>query len=157
MRQRFTQLALNIFVLTQKAAERLSHQEIGTEHLLLGIVQEEYGIAGRVLRELGATPERIAEIIERTTDTRPRGASDHKPNLTPEVKQIIEFAVDEARVLSQTLISTEHLLLGLMRLADNTALIMLHQLGLTPDLIRLETQRAVQIKQQQDKDGAALS
>ena len=72
--QRFTQRARRVLALAQEEAERLSHNYIGTEHLLLGIVREENGIAGRVLRELGAKPERVAEMVERMTGAGRRGA-----------------------------------------------------------------------------------
>ena len=65
--ERFTQRARRVLQLAQEEAERLSHNYIGTEHLMLGLVREENGIAGKVLRELGAKPERVAELVERLT------------------------------------------------------------------------------------------
>ena len=137
-----------MLALAQEEAERLSHNYIGTEHLLLGIVREENGIAGRVLRELGAKPDRVAEMVERMTGAGRRGASERKLDLTPRTKQVIEFAVDEARKLGHSFISTEHLLLGLIRQGDGVAIDVLRQLGLTPERIRRETLRAVQQEQQ---------
>ncbi len=151
--QRFTQRARKVLALAQEEAERLSHNYIGTEHLLLGIVREENGIAGRVLRELGAKPDRVAEMVERMTGAGRRGASERKLDLTPRTKQVIEFAVDEARKLNHSFISTEHLLLGLIRQGDGVAIDVLRQLGLTPERIRRETLRAVQSEQQ--SEGAA--
>jgi len=125
----------------------LSHNYIGTEHLLLGLVKEENGIAGRVLREMGAKPERVAEMVERMTGTGRRSPSAGKLELTPRTKQVLEFAVEEARKLSHNYIGTEHLLLGLIRHADGVAIDVLRQLGLTPDRIRRETLRAIQQEQ----------
>ncbi|MGQ9904398.1 MAG: ATP-dependent Clp protease ATP-binding subunit [Anaerolineae bacterium] len=144
--QRFTQRARRVLILAQEEAERLSHNYIGTEHLLLGLVKEENGVAGRVLRELGARPDRVAEMVERMTGAG-RRAPAGKLDLTPRTKQVVEFAVDEARKLGHSYIGTEHLLLGLIRQGDGVAIDVLRQLGLTPDRIRRETLRAVQQEQ----------
>lgn len=143
---RFNQRARRVLQLANDEAERLSHNYIGTEHLLLGIVKEENGIAGRVLRELGAKPDRVAEIVERMTGAGQRAPAS-KLDLTPRTKQVLEFAVEEARKLSHAYIGTEHLLLGLIRQGDGVAIDVLRQLGLTPDRIRRETMRAIQQEQ----------
>jgi ATP-dependent Clp protease ATP-binding subunit ClpC len=155
--QRFTQRARRVLALAQEEAERMSHNYIGTEHILLGLVKEENGVAGRVLRELGAKPERVAEMVERMTGVGRRSASDRRIDLTPRTKQVIEFAVDEARKLGSSYINTEHLLLGLIRQADGVAIDVLRQLGLTPERIRRETLRAVQEEQQSETEGEAPS
>ncbi len=152
--QRFTQRARRVLTLAQEEAERLSHNYIGTEHLLLGLVKEENGVAGRVLRELGAKPDRVAEMVERMTGAGRRAAAG-KLDLTPRTKQVIEFAVDEARKLGHSYIGTEHLLLGLIRQGDGVAIDVLRQLGLTPDRIRRETLRAVQQEQPESGKPAA--
>jgi len=144
---RFNQRARRVLQIANEEAERLSHNYIGTEHLLLGLVKEENGIAGRVLREIGAKPERVAEMVERMTGTGRRSPSAGKLELTPRTKQVLEFAVEEARKLSHNYIGTEHLLLGLIRHADGVAIDVLRQLGLTPDRIRRETLRAIQQEQ----------
>ncbi len=151
--QRFTQRARRVLAIAQEEAERLSHNYIGTEHLLLGLVKEENGVAGRVLRELGAKPERVAEMVERMTGVGRRSGSERRIDLTPRTKQVIEFAVDEARKLGAAFISTEHLLLGLIRQGDGVAIDVLRQLGLTPERIRRETLRAVQEEQQSETGG----
>jgi ATP-dependent Clp protease ATP-binding subunit ClpC len=151
--QRFTQRARRVLALAQEEADRLSHNYIGTEHLLLGIVREENGIAGRVLRDLGAKGDRVAEMVERMTGAGRRGVSERKLDLTPRTKQVIEFAVEEARKLGHSFISTEHLLLGLIRQGDGVAIDVLRQIGLTPERIRRETLRAVQLEQQSDSSG----
>ena len=65
--QRFTQRARRVLSLAHEEAERLHHNYIGTEHLLLGLIREEGGVAGRVLRELGLDPARVKEMVERLT------------------------------------------------------------------------------------------
>jgi ATP-dependent Clp protease ATP-binding subunit ClpC len=151
---RFNQRARRVLQIANDEAERLSHNYIGTEHLLLGIVKEENGIAGRVLRELGAKPERVAEMVERMTGAGRRAPSS-KPELTPRTKQVLEFAVEEARKLSHSYIGTEHLLLGLIRHGDGVAIDVLRQLGLTPDRIRRETMRAIQQEQPEGAKAAS--
>ncbi|MCS6773757.1 MAG: ATP-dependent Clp protease ATP-binding subunit [Thermoflexales bacterium] len=128
-------------------ANRLAHNYIGTEHLLLGLVKEEGGIAGRVLRELGARPERVAEMVERMTGAGRRSSANEKPELTPRTKAVLELAVEEARKLGSAYIGTEHLLLGLIRQGDGVAIDVLRQIGLTPERIRRETMRAIQQEQ----------
>jgi ATP-dependent Clp protease ATP-binding subunit ClpC len=153
---RFTQRARRVLQLANEEAERLSHNYIGTEHLLLGIVKEESGIAGRVLRELGAKPDRVAEMVERMTGAG-RRASASKLDLTPRTKQVLEYAVEEARKLGHSYIGTEHLLLGLIRQGDGVAIDVLRQLGLTSDRIRRETLRAIQQEQPEGSNRPASS
>ncbi|HQV70403.1 MAG TPA: ATP-dependent Clp protease ATP-binding subunit [Thermoflexales bacterium] len=149
---RFTVRARRVLQLSSESAQELKHNYIGTEHLLLGLVREEAGIAGRVLRDLGATPERTLDMVERLTGAGKR-ANPGQPDLTPRTKQVIEYAVDEARKLSHSYIGTEHLLLGLIRQTDGIAIDVMKQLGLTPERIRRETLRAVQ--QEQPETGTA--
>ena len=152
--ERFTQRARRVLQLAQEEAERLSHNYIGTEHLMLGLVREENGIAGKVLRELGAKPDRVAELVERMTGAGKRqGGASAKLDLTPRTKQVIEYAVDEARKLGHSYISTEHLLLGLIRQGDGVAIDVMRQIGLTADRVRRETLRAVQQEQPEGASG----
>lgn len=140
--QRFSQRARITLQLAQDEAQRLSHNYIGTEHLLLGMVREENGIAGRVLRGLGAEPEQVAKLVERMTGVGP-SVKTQQLDLTPRTKQVIEFAVDEARKLGHNYIGTEHLLLGLIRQPDGVAIDILRQLGLTADRVRGEVFRVM--------------
>ncbi len=143
---RFTQRARRVLQYAKDEAERLAHSYIGTEHLLLGLVKEENGIAGRVLRELGARPDRVAEMVERMSGAG-RRTGNTRLELTPRTKQVLEYAVEEARKLDHPYIGTEHLLLGLIRQGDGVAIDVLRQIGLTPDRIRREVMRAIQQEQ----------
>ena len=140
---RFTQRARRVLAYAQEEAERLNHSYIGTEHLLLGLLREESGIAGKVLRDLNVQFERVTELVERITGPG-RRTPFSKIDLTPRTKRVIELAVDEARRLGQHYIGTEHLLLGLVRQGDGVAIDILRQLGANPEQIRRETMRAVQ-------------
>jgi ATP-dependent Clp protease ATP-binding subunit ClpC len=140
--ERFTQRARRVLSLAHQEAERMRQSYIGTEHLLLGLIREEGGVAGRVLRELGMEGDRVQEIVERMTGTGTyRGG---KLDLSPGTQQVLEFAVDEARRLNHHYIGTEHLLLGLVRYGEGVALDVLRKLGLTPEQIRRQTRRILQ-------------
>ncbi len=140
--ERFTQRARRVLSLAHQEAERMRHNYIGTEHLLLGLIREEGGVAGRVLRELGLEVERVQEMVERMTGTgQYRGG---KLDLSPGTQQVLEYAVEEARRLGHHYIGTEHLLLGLVRHGEGVALDVLRKMGVTPEQIRRQTRRVLQ-------------
>ncbi|MGE5251346.1 MAG: ATP-dependent Clp protease ATP-binding subunit [Bacteroidota bacterium] len=139
--ERFTQRARRVLSLAHQEAERARHSNIGTEHLLLGLMDEEGGVAGRVLRELGMTSDRVREIIERVAATEAR-FNPEKIELAPDTQQVLEYAVDEARRLGHHYIGTEHILLGLVRV-EGTAMEVLRRLGVTADQIRRQTRRVL--------------
>ena len=139
---RFTKRARRVLSLAQEEAQRLNHNYIGTEHLLLGLVREENGVAVRVLRELGVDPRQIRERVERTVG-RGQRASYGKLSLTPRTKRVIELAVDEARRLGHHYIGTEHLLLGLVREGEGVAVDVLKGLGVSLDKVRSQTARVM--------------
>ncbi len=140
--ERFTQRARRVLSLAHQEAERMRHNYIGTEHLLLGLIREEGGVAGRVLRELGLEVDRVQEIVERMTGTgQYRGG---KLDLSPGTQQVLEYAVDEARRMGHHYIGTEHLLLGLVRHGEGVAIDVLRKLGVTAEQIRRQTRRVLQ-------------
>jgi ATP-dependent Clp protease ATP-binding subunit ClpC len=141
--ERFTQRARRVLTIAQENAESMHHNYIGTEHLLLGLILEESGVAGRVLRGMGLNPRRVQEMVERMAGTQGRGTRTNL-ELTPRVKRIIELAVDEARRLGHHYIGTEHLLLGLIRQGESVALDILKKMGISPEQIRQETRKAIQ-------------
>jgi ATP-dependent Clp protease ATP-binding subunit ClpC len=140
--ERFTQRAKRVLSLAHQEAEQMRQNYIGTEHLLLGLMREEGGVAGRVLRELGLEIERVQEVIIRMTGFGQHRAT--KLDLSPGTQQVLEFAVDEARRMGHHYIGTEHLLLGLMRLNEGVAIDVLRKLGVTPEQIRRQTRRVLQ-------------
>jgi len=141
--QRFTQRARRVLSLAQEEAERLQHSYIGTEHLLLGLMREEGGVAGRALRELGLDIKQVEEFIERKSHS-----GEHTPftklDLSPGTKRVLELAVDEARRLGHHYIGTEHLLLALVSHNEGVAMDVLAALKITPDQIRRQTNRILQ-------------
>jgi ATP-dependent Clp protease ATP-binding subunit ClpC len=141
--ERFTQRARRVLSLAQEEAERLRHNYIGTEHLLLGLMREEGGVAGRVLRELGLEQRRVEELVEELTRASSR-TSNAALDLSPGTKRVLELAVDEARRMGHHYIGTEHLLLGLVRQSDGVAIDVLKRLGISPEEIRRQTRRVLQ-------------
>lgn len=139
--ERFTQRARRVLSLAHAEAERARQNSIGTEHLLLGLMDEEGGVAGRVLRELGMTSDRVREVVQRISGI----SANFDPNkieLSGETQQALEYAVDEARRLGHHYIGTEHILLGLVRI-ESVAMEALRRLGVTPDQIRRQTRRVL--------------
>lgn len=139
---RFTKRARRVLTLAQEEAQRLNHNYIGTEHLLLGLVREENGVAVRVLRDLGVDPKQVRERVERTVG-RGQRTMYGKLSLTPRTKRVIELAVDEARRLGHHYIGTEHLLLGLVRAGEGVAVDVLKSLGVGLDKVRSQTARVM--------------
>ena len=140
--ERFTQRARRVLSLAHQEAERAHQGSIGTEHLLIGLIEEDGGVAGRVLREMGMEAERVREMVLRLTGEG-KNPPDGKIELSNDTQQVLEFAVDEARRLGHHYIGTEHLLLALVR-TEGTAVEALRRLGITPDEIRRQTRRVLQ-------------
>ncbi|GAB1471613.1 ATP-dependent Clp protease ATP-binding subunit [Chloroflexota bacterium] len=139
--ERFTQRARRVLSLAHQEAERARQNSIGTEHLLLGLMDEEGGVAGRVLRELGMSSDRVREVVARVSSASATFDA-NKIELSAETQQVLEYAVEEARRLGHHYIGTEHILLGLVRV-ESTALEALRRLGVTPDQIRRQTRRVL--------------
>jgi len=140
--ERFTQRARRVLSLAHEEAERLHHNYIGTEHLLLGLIREEGGVAGRVLRELGLESARVKEMVERLSGQGRYAGG--RIELAPGTEQVIQFAIEEARRMGHHYIGTEHLLLGLVRQGEGVAIEVLRRLGVTPEQVRRQTRRILQ-------------
>ncbi|HEY1279099.1 MAG TPA: Clp protease N-terminal domain-containing protein [Acidimicrobiales bacterium] len=136
MFERFTARARNAVVLAQEEARRLDHNYIGTEHVLLGLLREPEGVAGRALRRLGISLEAvrssIEQIIGRGGERPPEG---HIP-FTPRAKKVLELSLREALQLGHNYIGTEHILLGLIREGEGVAAQILVQRGADLERVR---------------------
>jgi ATP-dependent Clp protease ATP-binding subunit ClpC len=141
--ERFTQRARRVLSLAQEEAERLRHNYIGTEHLLLGLLREDGGVAGRVLRDLGLEQRRVEELVDELTRASSRSTAG-AAELSPGTKRVLELAVDEARRMGHHYIGTEHLLLGLVRQPEGVAIDVLKRLGVSPEEVRRQTRRVLQ-------------
>ncbi len=140
--ERFTQRARRVLSLAHQEAERMRHNYIGTEHLLLGLMQEDGGGAGQVFRDLGIEVERVQDIIERMTGIGQYSST--RPELSPGTQKVLEIAVEEARKLGHHYIGVEHLLLGLTTYNDGVAIAALAKMGVTPEQISRQTKRVIQ-------------
>ena len=139
--ERFTQRARRVLSLAHQEAERMRHNYIGTEHLLLGLMREDGGVSGQVFRDLGLDIERVQSVIERMTGVGQQSTS--RPELSPGTQKVLELAVEEARKLGHHYIGVEHLLLGLARYNDGVAIAALRKLGVTPEQITRQTHRVL--------------
>jgi hypothetical protein len=135
---KFTERARKVLSLAQEEAQRLQHNYIGTEHLLLGLVREGEGVAAKVLNNLGVELNKVRDAVEFMV-----GHGDRivlgELGLNPRAKTVIELAVDEARRLNHHYIETEHLLLGLVREGEGIAAGVLESLGVRLEKVRTET------------------
>ena len=127
----FTPRAEEALRLAQEAAEEMGHGYVGTEHILLGLMREENGIAHRVMREYGMTEDMICTVLERSVGKGLSGAAPSQ-GLTPRAKSAVELAVSEAMRMGAACIGTEHLLMGLLREGSNMAIRVLETVGIDP-------------------------
>ncbi|KAF9118611.1 hypothetical protein BGX30_004457, partial [Mortierella sp. GBA39] len=126
---RFTERAQKVLALAQEEAVRLGHNNIGTEHILLGLIREGDGIAAKALIGLGLGLEKIQDEVETLI-----GRGQEQPTniaYTPRAKKVIELSMDEARKLGHTYVGTEHILLGLIREGEGVAARVLNNLGIS--------------------------
>lgn len=117
MNELFTEKAKMVLILAQDEAKRFRHHSVGTEHILLALVIEQEGMAGKTLRQFAVNEQDVREEIEHFTGYGTMGSISKNVILpySPRAKQVITFATDEARRLGAPLVGTEHLLLGLLR------------------------------------------
>ncbi|WP_096156018.1 ATP-dependent protease ATP-binding subunit ClpC [Bacillus sp. FJAT-45066] len=127
---RFTERAQKVLALAQEEALRLSHNNIGTEHILLGLVREGEGIAAKALVALGLGPEKIQKEVENLIGHGQENTQSI-PHYTPRAKKVIELSMDEARKLGHSYVGTEHILLGLIREGEGVAARVLNNLGVS--------------------------
>ncbi|MBB5175014.1 ATP-dependent protease ATP-binding subunit ClpC [Texcoconibacillus texcoconensis] len=126
---RFTERAQKVLALAQEEAMRLGHNNIGTEHVLLGLVNEGEGIAAKALSALGLESDKIQSEVESLIGS--SEAQVEQIHYTPRAKKVIELSMDEARKLGHSYVGTEHVLLGLIREGEGVAARVLNNLGVS--------------------------
>src|SRR5258708_28283746 len=142
MFERFTDRARRVVVLAQEEARMLNHNFIGTEHLLLGLVHEQEGVAAKALESLGIRLEAVRQEVEQIVGRGEHAPSGHIP-FTPRAKKALELAQRESMDLGHGFIDTEHVLLGLIREGHGVAAQVLVRLG--ADLSRVR-QQVIQLR-----------
>jgi ATP-dependent Clp protease ATP-binding subunit ClpA len=138
MYERFTDRARKVMQLANKEAQRFNHEYIGTEHILLGLVQEGSGVGANVLKNLDIDLRKIRLEIEKIVQSGPHIVSVGKLPQTPTAKKVIDYSIEEARSFKHNYVGTEHLLLGLMREEEGIAAQILINLGLRLQDLREE-------------------
>jgi ATP-dependent Clp protease ATP-binding subunit ClpC len=133
--ERFTDRARRSVVLAQEEARMLNHNQIGTEHLLLGLVHEHDGVAGKTLTSLEISLEDVRREVEEIIGQGRAVPVGHIP-FTPRAKKVLELSLREALQLGHNYIGTEHILLGLIREGEGVAAQVLQKLGADPNRVR---------------------
>jgi len=141
--ERFSESARKVLTRAQGAAQRLGHNYIDTEHLLLGLAQQESGVASKVLANLGIPANKVQPAVEFLIGKGQKPSTTDEVGLAPRAKKVIEFAIDEARRFNATYIGAEHILLGLLREKEGIAYTVLENLGVTLEKAREEVSRVI--------------
>jgi ATP-dependent Clp protease ATP-binding subunit ClpC len=139
MFERFTERARRVIILARGEAEKYQHEYLGTEHLLLGILREGSGVSVSVMQNMGVNLKQLeAELVSKLPPTENVLTLGEIP-FSPKAKKVLELAVEEARLLGQNYIGTEHLLLGLMKEENGTAAQVMKSFGVSLSMVRKET------------------
>ncbi len=141
MQERFTERVRKVISLARQEAIRLHHDYIGTEHLLLGLVNEGEGVGAVVLTNLGLALDELRRAVENAVSSGSETLVLGEVPLNQEARSALNHAVDEARRMNHTYIGTEHLLLGLLREERGVACQVLQSLGMDLEMVRNETVR----------------
>ena len=153
MKYKFTNSAEQALEIANELAAKLGHNYIGTEHVLYGLVEEQNGVASKVLANQGVTSEAVLKEIEELIGINEEGAIEDTDAIgfTPRTKRIIENAFVEARRLNSEYIGTEHLLIGIMREGDSVAVRIMMDLNVNPQKLYNEIVKAVNEGEGQDQ------
>lgn len=134
--EKFTDKARKVLVLAQDEARGLHQPYVGTEHILLGLIQEKDGLAAQALARLNVGYEGVVQTIRQVVSIDEEADVSGHLQFTPRVKRVLENSLREAMQMGQSYISTEHLLLGIVREGEGTALEVLGRMGVTGDDVR---------------------
>ncbi len=155
MFDRFTDRARKVMGLARQEAQRFNHDYIGTEHILLGLIQEGSGVAADVLKNLDVDPKKIRQEIEKLVSHGTTMVTMGQLPFTPRAKKVLELALEEASNLGHNYIGTEHLLLGLIREQEGIAAQVLTNLSVRLEDVREEVLELLgaEVAQGEDEDG----
>ena len=155
MFDRFTDRAKKVMSFARQEAMKFNHEYIGTEHILLGLVQEGSGVAANVLKNMSIDLEKIRHEVEKIVKTGPSMVTMGQLPFTPRAKKVLELSLEEASQLSHNYIGTEHLLLGLIRENEGIAAQVLMNLGVKLDEVREEVLEFLGASESGEEEGEA--
>jgi ATP-dependent Clp protease ATP-binding subunit ClpC len=138
MYEKFTDRSRKVLALAKNEARRLSHDHLGTEHVLLGLIAEGSGVAANILKHLDFDLAKARDQVERLAQRGKSADANSELCETPQFKNLIEYSVEEAQALGHHYVGTEHLLLGLLRDDKGVAAVALTCSGLQLDEVRNE-------------------
>jgi ATP-dependent Clp protease ATP-binding subunit ClpC len=138
MYEHFTDRARRVMILANQEAQRFNHEYIGTEHILLGLVEEGSGVAANILKNLNIDLRAVRLEVERIVQSGPGTVAMGRLPQTPRAVKVIEYAIEEARNLKHHHVGTKHLLLGLLREEEGVAAQVLMNMGLGLEDVRAE-------------------
>lgn len=137
MLEEFSRHAKIVFTIAGQEAQRLNHDHVGPEHILLGLVREGSGVGSYALQDLGIEPRQVRKEVEKLVG-KGSGGGQVAIHQTPEAKAVVERAVEEARNHNEHVIGTEHVLLALMHDPDGVPVKVLNKLGVSLEKVRRE-------------------
>ena len=144
MQEKYTESARHALDLAKKAALSYGHVALGTEHILLGLLEEPTGTAGKVLKEAKATPDKLKELLDKLVHGENEERSGKKTlEYTPRAEYVLENAVEEAESFHQELVGTDHLLLALIKETDCVAARLLVTMGVNMQKLYIDTLTAM--------------
>ena len=152
----FTERVRRVLQMAREEAQRLHHEYVGTEHILLGLIREGEGVAAAVLQNLNVDLDEVQQKIEETVK-KGKAVQATGPDLpyTSRAKKVLELSMSEARELNHSYVGTEHLLLGLLREEKGIAAQVLTESGVNLDAARTETLRLLGTEMPQQGGTAA--
>jgi ATP-dependent Clp protease ATP-binding subunit ClpA len=153
MFERFTDRARRVVVLAQEEARMLNHNYIGTEHLLIGLIREDRGVAGKGLESLGISVDAVRQQVEEMIGMGEQAPSGHVP-FTPRAKKVLELSLREALQLGHDYIGPGHIMLGLIREGDGVAAQVLVRLGADLNQVRQQVIQRLHGFQGEDEPGS---
>ncbi len=156
MYERFTDQARKVMALANHEAQRFNHEYLGTEHILLGLVKEGFGVGANILKNLHVDLSKVRLEVEKFVKSGPETVTMGKLSQTPRAKKVIEYAIEEARNLNHNYVGTEHLLLGLLREKSGVAVKVLMNLGLSLNQVREEVLKLVRVMDALEIEGPVI-
>ena len=143
MIDRFTEAAREAISLAADAAESLGHSYVGTEHLLIGLIQEEEGVAGKVLEASGVRADKVVELVSQLISPNQPVRMAEQGGYSPSARRVLENSYREAVRFKAPLIGTEHILISMIRESDCVAARLLNTLGVSIQKLYLEVLSAM--------------